>query len=384
MVEFHDGDVWDRVSHEAKAFIRRLVNRDPDARPTAKQALDDPWFKMTKCDSVSLHDQIGPRLAKFQQMKRFKKMVALVVAAKMTEHLKEYTPVSAEAARHNIEQLHLNEQLKEITELQKVFQHIDASGDGLISLDELRHALDEHEVHSRTGFFSAWLSQRPQAQPDGEHRWSWSINVDELFDGVDLDGQHAINFTEFVAATLTRRWLLEPSLLKEAFDYFDRDHSGVITRDNLVELLKSEAAVDALIEEMSLEEAAITFDQFCDIMKSPNFKSLLSTPATSPATSRSNSSDRYSESDLLAVANHWLDLEEEARVLHSCTLVRAAGKPLGFRLSEVLSPRRARWPNPQRRVGAGYGSQLQGHHCSECVGRELGLRGWTSPVECAV
>jgi calcium-dependent protein kinase len=35
---------WDDISDEAKDFIRKLLDRDPDRRPTAAQALHHPWI----------------------------------------------------------------------------------------------------------------------------------------------------------------------------------------------------------------------------------------------------------------------------------------------------------------------------------------------------
>lgn len=36
--------IWDDVSQEARDFILRLLTRDPHQRPSAQQALQDPWL----------------------------------------------------------------------------------------------------------------------------------------------------------------------------------------------------------------------------------------------------------------------------------------------------------------------------------------------------
>ncbi|KAG7350803.1 calcium/calmodulin-dependent protein kinase-like protein [Nitzschia inconspicua] len=49
-----DGDLkfpspaWDHISPEAICFIQRLMTRDPDKRPTATEALQDPWLNQEK------------------------------------------------------------------------------------------------------------------------------------------------------------------------------------------------------------------------------------------------------------------------------------------------------------------------------------------------
>ena len=35
---------WDRTSPEAIRFIKRLLDKDPDTRPSAAEALEDPWL----------------------------------------------------------------------------------------------------------------------------------------------------------------------------------------------------------------------------------------------------------------------------------------------------------------------------------------------------
>ena len=36
---------WDEISPEAIAFIKKLMTKDPDSRPTAAEALKDPWLQ---------------------------------------------------------------------------------------------------------------------------------------------------------------------------------------------------------------------------------------------------------------------------------------------------------------------------------------------------
>lgn len=38
---------WNDISEEAKDFVSRLLERDPERRPTAKQALEHPWLRGT-------------------------------------------------------------------------------------------------------------------------------------------------------------------------------------------------------------------------------------------------------------------------------------------------------------------------------------------------
>lgn len=39
-----DPEDWEPISREAKEFVTRLLRMDPNKRPSAKQALEDPWL----------------------------------------------------------------------------------------------------------------------------------------------------------------------------------------------------------------------------------------------------------------------------------------------------------------------------------------------------
>lgn len=59
VVVFRRKAVWDTVSQEAKDFILRLLRVNPDERPTAFDALDDPWFMKDMGDD-SVIDELLP------------------------------------------------------------------------------------------------------------------------------------------------------------------------------------------------------------------------------------------------------------------------------------------------------------------------------------
>jgi calcium-dependent protein kinase len=45
-VIFEPWDVWEQVSHEGKAFVRRMLQADPKRRPTARDAQLDAWIQV--------------------------------------------------------------------------------------------------------------------------------------------------------------------------------------------------------------------------------------------------------------------------------------------------------------------------------------------------
>ena len=52
-------DDWSEVSDAAKAFITRLLKLDPAQRPTAAEALEDPWIT-NEVEALPLGTKLGP------------------------------------------------------------------------------------------------------------------------------------------------------------------------------------------------------------------------------------------------------------------------------------------------------------------------------------
>jgi serine/threonine protein kinase len=50
---------WDDTSVEAKNFIKRLMERDPDKRPTATDALQDPWLNQEKVQPEGVDKRVS-------------------------------------------------------------------------------------------------------------------------------------------------------------------------------------------------------------------------------------------------------------------------------------------------------------------------------------
>lgn len=102
---------------------------------------------------------------------------------------------------------------EDIQELRNTFQALDKNGDGSITFDELRSGLGHKE------------------------------NADTLLNllqSADTDGSGTIDYTEFLAATMDAQVFMRDDYLKTAFDMFDKDGSGKIDKDELMQLLQGQ------------------------------------------------------------------------------------------------------------------------------------------------
>lgn len=106
----------------------------------------------------------------------------------------------------------LSKQEKE--QIDKVFRAMDVNGDGKLSKDEIKGGFGE--------YFGRSLN-------DAE--------VDEMFDKVDADKSGAIDYSEFVVATMNEKNLLSNNKLQSAFKMFDKDGGGSISVDEIKQVL---------------------------------------------------------------------------------------------------------------------------------------------------
>ena len=70
-------------------------------------------------------------------------------------------------------------------------------------------------------------------------RLGWITDrLDELFDKIDADHSGNISFTEFLVAAADTQAVLDQEHIKQAFEAFDKSHTGDITVDDLKKVFK--------------------------------------------------------------------------------------------------------------------------------------------------
>jgi len=87
---------------------------------------------------------------------------------------------------------------------------MDKNGDGVLTKDEIKSGYQE--------YFGRSLN-------DSE--------INEMFDKVDADGSGAIDYSEFIVATMNEKNLLSNNKLQTAFKMFDKDGGGSISVEEI-------------------------------------------------------------------------------------------------------------------------------------------------------
>jgi calcium-dependent protein kinase len=89
---------------------------------------------------------------------------------------------------------------------------------------------------------------------------------------VDLDGNGSIDYNEFLTATINREKIMSQKNLELAFQAFDKDGSGKISTDEIMQIfnnteLKDKAVFDKMINEADENgDGEISYEEFKDLM----------------------------------------------------------------------------------------------------------------------
>ncbi|KAF7818888.1 calcium-dependent protein kinase 20 [Senna tora] len=214
---------WPSISESAKDLVRRMLLRDPKKRMTAHEVLCHPWVQV---DGVApdkpLDSAVLTRLKQFSAMNKLKKMAIRVIAESLSE--------------------------EEIGGLKEMFKMIDADNSGQITLEELKNGLERVGADLK----------------ESEILW--------LMQAADIDNSGTIDYGEFLAAMLHVNKVQREDHLFAAFNYFDKDGSGYITRDELQHACEQfglqDVQLDDIIREVDRDnDGRIDYSEFVAMME---------------------------------------------------------------------------------------------------------------------
>lgn len=214
---------WPNISSQAKDLIRKLLVQNPSKRLTSSEALQHEWLREHQVVSdVPLDSVVVTRIRQFAANSRFKKAAIGVMANCLSP--------------------------SELTGLEHLFHSIDQDGNGSISAQEMKQA----------------LQTMGNKIPDDQ--------LAELMSVADQNGDGTIDWQEFLAATVHINKLENDDIIMRAFKKFDRNGDGAITPEEVAEVLKDQGLsldeVHKLIEEHDTnKDGSIDYHEFTAMMK---------------------------------------------------------------------------------------------------------------------
>ena len=181
---------WDAVSEEGKELINLLLTKDPDERPSVEEALAHPWI-------------VTEGFARTEPL-----------PATLIENLREFHGTNKlKRAAIGVVAQHMNSE--ELSDLKRMFERIDAAQRGYLTIDEFTSAIRDSGDAELVGA------------------------MDELVDAVDADHDGRVDWEEFLQVGVKRSTYLQEEHLRRAFDHFDLNGDGRISREELYEVLGS-------------------------------------------------------------------------------------------------------------------------------------------------
>ena len=224
--------IWSKISYEGKNLVKKLLELNPDKRLSAKEALEDDWFKISS-NPISGKNNIN----------------LPIFIKNITEFCAEQKLQQATLAFlvHNFAPK------EELDELKEIFFAFDKNCDGKISKEEFVTGL------SNTNSLNTLLKK--------------GSSIEGLIKNIDTDNNGFIGFEEFCIALINKEKLLTEKNLRMAFNVFDRDKNGGISQNELKYILgeynptAKEQLWKKMIEQIDLnKDGQISYEEFHKMM----------------------------------------------------------------------------------------------------------------------
>lgn len=200
--EFKDQD-WSNISLDAKNLVSKLLESCPARRLTATEAIDDVWIKYTapKAKKAPLNRSVMANFESFKNKNAFMKSILHFMARQLNDD--------------------------EVDSLRQLFQSLDRDSDGTLTSAEIQEGMKE----------AGW-----EEMP---------LDLQKTLEMIDSNGNGTLEYTEFLAASLDKSKYRQDHQTRAAFDMFDKDGSGHISKQEIEHVLNAGGHIRITDEELT-------------------------------------------------------------------------------------------------------------------------------------
>ena len=217
-----------KCSQELKDLIKKMLVVDPKKRLTVAACLEHPWISMNKKEGYKLDKDILQSIRDFNDKNLLQKEILYVMAK-----------ISKES---------------EILKLKQAFTVIDKDNSGEIEYCEIPLIFEK-------------LGIKPTTE-----------EIETVWKSLDFHKDGKINYSEFLAATLSSINFYKEEKLWSVFQYFDPEETGFITADSVIDSLKAsnlkvnEKEMTSLFKKIKSTGDKLSFNEFKSIFFSSNMR----------------------------------------------------------------------------------------------------------------
>lgn len=185
-------DIFNGISFEAKDLLMKLLEKNPNKRFSAIQALEHKWIKNSEKNisiNTNVLKKVFDNLLNFEANNKLKEAVFAFISNQLLS-------------------------VNDTKEVKKIFIELDEDSDGLLSRKELEEGL---------------LKFYPENEAIEMTR--------KIFEKVDADNNGFISYDEFLRASADKETILSDEKLRAAFNLFDKNGDGEIEAKEIKQVL---------------------------------------------------------------------------------------------------------------------------------------------------
>ena len=233
--EFND-PLFENITSQGKNLIKSMINKNPKYRITAEKALKSNWF-------ITLETKKTLKVPNNE----YKNILHNIETYKRTNRLQE---IALSFLVHNIPDI------DDIRNINKVYSNFNSSFDGKMPLKQLQEG------------FENYLNSKSLEKSEFDKK------MKGIFDLLDTNKNDYIDYEEFCRGGIDKQLFTDKDVLRFAFDFIDKDGSGIINFQELRVILSKDdnlKEVEQIIEEIEMGEgnlSALTFEKFEEMMNS--------------------------------------------------------------------------------------------------------------------
>ena len=221
-----DEPMYRKISSEGKDLLKKTLTKRINKRLSAQDCLNHPWFLST----TGVHTSNCSKTMVSSALKHF-------ISFNAKEKLQQAT------LAYIVHFLYCNQ---EINELKTVFKQLDINNDGKLTVNELKNGFKI--------YYGKIVSD---------------IEMNHLMENIDGDADGFISYEEFLRVTVNTKKLLEEKNLLCAFERFDLDGDGKLSKDELSKVLYGSDIeyIDEILKEIDMnKDGYVNFQEFKSLM----------------------------------------------------------------------------------------------------------------------